>query len=298
MTPPIHLTMPSTLVSSMVEEVVMRWGEEEEELILITSDGHKLAASPSLLMLHSPLLSSMLLESKKEAMSISVPGSAAQVSALLNFISRGETTFKNPAMLTKVKWLAADMGIDLFNIKTQLCLGSETSSLAEQDGQEEEENYGFGSEKENTNEKGNEKENINENEEGISNEKSEGYLVDEICQKLVTVELRSKLQEIKDANSTNQELENSRKYCEERENLQCNLCPQTYKSKSKLKIHSLCHSNLKCEYCGKGFVFGTLLKRHIESVHSNTGPKIINHAEFSIKSVNRYEYLGGSSIFV
>ena len=294
MTSPIHLTMPSTLVSSMVEEVVMRGGEEEEELILITSDGHKLAASPSLLMLHSPLLSSMLLDSKKEAMSISVPGSAGQVSALLNFISRGETTFKNPAMLTKVKWLAADMGIDLFNIKTQLCLGSETSSLAEQDGQEEEENDGFGSEKENTNEK----ENINENEEGVPNEKNEDYLVDKICKKLDTVELRSKLQEIRDANSTNQELENSRKYCDERENLQCSLCPQTYKSKSKLKIHSLCHSNLKCKYCGKGFVFGTLLKRHIESVHSNTGPKIINHAEFSIKSVNTYEYLGGSSIFV
>ena len=134
----------------------MRWGEEEEELILITSDGHKLAASPSILMLHSPLLSSILLNTKKEQGSISVPGSVAQVSALLNFISRGETTFKNLSMLTKVKWLAADMGIDLFNIKTQLCLGSETSSLAEE---EEKPNNGFGNEKENLNE---EKEEVNE----------------------------------------------------------------------------------------------------------------------------------------
>ena len=284
--------MPSNLVSSMLEEVVMRWGEEEEELILITSDGHKLAASPSILMLHSPLLSSILLDTKKEQGSISVPGSVAQVSALLNFISRGETTFKNLSMLTKVKWLAADMGIDLFNIKTQLCLGSETSSLAEE---EEKPNNGIGNEEENLNE---EKEEVNEKGNDKENETNKNSLVNKICQKLDTVELGSELQEIQKMNRINEGSENSRNYLEERENLHCSLCPQTYKSKSKLKIHSLCHSNLKCKYCGKGFVFGTLLKRHTESVHSNSRPEMNNHAEYSIKSVYSYEYLGGNSIFV
>ena len=284
MIPPVHLTMASTLVSSIMEEVVMRWGEEEEELILITSDGHKLAASPSILALHSPLLSSMLSEGRNESW-ISVPGSAAQVSALLNFISRGETTFKNLAMLTEVKWLAAEMGIDLFNIKTHLCLGSETSSLDGEDVQDEGESYELRMEYENTNEKGH----TNENEEVTPNENS---LLEKICKNLDTVELRSKLQDIKNNKNRIDERKG------ETETLQCSLCPQTYKSKSKLKIHSLCHSNLKCDHCGKGFVFGTLLKRHIASVHSNSGQETTNHGEYSIRASNSYEYLSGNSISV
>lgn len=272
--------MPPTVITSMLEEVLMRLEEEEEEVVLITSDGHKLAASPSLLMLHSPLLSSILLDSSNKVVAnISVPGSVGQVSALLNFISRGEATFKNPSMLTQVKWLAADMGIDLFNIKTKLCLGSETSSLAEtEDVQEEQLRNGLGIETEDINE---EKEKRN----------------DRNGNKLV--ELRSRLQEIKNVKRIDHQAaasDNSRNYLEE--NLQCSLCPQTYKSKSKLKIHALCHSNLKCKYCGKGFVFGTLLKRHTESVHGNSGPEITNYAEYSSKSVNSFEYLGTYPIFV
>ena len=276
MTHPVHLTMPSTVITSMLEEVLMRWEEEEEELMLITSDGHKLGASPSLLMLHSPLLSSILLDSsKKELASISVPGSAGQVSALLNFISRGEATFKNPSMLTEVKWLAADIGIDLFNIKTKLCLGSETSSLAETEDVDEEEklNNGFGNETGNVNE-----------EEGNGNDRKENILV----------ELRSKLQKIKNVNQIAHRAVLSENDFDE--NLRCSLCPQTFKSKSKLKIHSLYHSNMKCKYCKKGFVFGTLLKRHMESVHSKSGPEIINHAGYSIESVDSNEYLG--AVFV
>ena len=269
--------MPSTVIMSMLEEVLIRW-EEEEEVTLITSDGHKLAASPSLLMLHSPLLSSILLDSSNKVVAnISVPGSVGQVSALLNFISRGEATFKNPSMLTQVKWLAADMGIDLFNIKTKLCLGSETSSLAEtEDVQGEQLRNGLGIETEDINE---EKEKRNDR------------------NKLV--ELRSRLQEIKNVKRIDHQAaasDNSRNYLEE--NLQCSLCPQTYKSKSKLKIHALCHSNLKCKYCGKGFVFGTLLKRHTESAHGNSGPEITNYAEYSSKSVNSFEYLVTYPIFV
>ena len=128
--------MSSSLVSSMLEEVVLLWEKMEEELILVTMDGHRLAASPSLLCLHSPLLSAILADNTKEA-NIFVPGTAAQVSALLNLISRGESSFKSKAMLTEVKWLAADLGIDIFNIETQVCLGSETSSLAGEELEEE-----------------------------------------------------------------------------------------------------------------------------------------------------------------
>ena len=113
--------MSSSLASSMLEEVVLLWEQMEEELILVTMNGHRLAASPSLLCLHSPLLSAILADNTKEAI-IFVPGTAAQVSALLNLISRGESSFKSKAMLTEVKWLAADLGSTSSTLKLRFAL--------------------------------------------------------------------------------------------------------------------------------------------------------------------------------
>merc|ERR1712150_225007 len=45
----------------------------------------------------------------------------------------------------------------------------------------------------------------------------------------------------------------------------CDSCPQTFKSKNKLKFHKMCHTNQNCRYCGKGFRFASLLKKHMSS---------------------------------
>ena len=45
----------------------------------------------------------------------------------------------------------------------------------------------------------------------------------------------------------------------------CDSCPKTFKSKNKLKFHEMCHTNQNCRYCGKGFRFASLLKKHTSS---------------------------------
>ena len=42
----------------------------------------------------------------------------------------------------------------------------------------------------------------------------------------------------------------------------CELCEKHFKSSVKLKIHSLFHSNFKCEKCNEGFRMPSLLQRH------------------------------------
>ena len=228
MTPPVHLTMSSSLVSSMLEEVVLLWEQMEEELILVTMDGHRLAASPSLLCLHSPLLSAILADNAKEVI-IFVPGTAAQVSALLNLISRGESSFKSKAMLTEVKWLAADLGIDLFNIETQVCLGSEASSL---DGEELEEEQSRHYVKATSTVMGEQNILIMDKRDQYKNAQLKGSDKKQIQTRMCDVFLKS------------------RKLCDEEIKM------PTYNSGSRSKMHPFRFSSLKCERT----VFGTLLK--------------------------------------
>ena len=230
MTPPVHLTMSSSLVTSMV---VLLWEQMEEELILVTMDGHRLAASPSLLCLHSPLLSTILADNTKEV-NIFVPGTAAQVSALLNLISRGESSFKSKAMLTEVKWLAADLGIDIFNIETQVCLGSETSSLAGEELEEEQSKM----------------------------EQSKNYIKTTSTVKgegnILIMDKKDRYENAQLKGSDNKEIQTrmcdvflkSRKLCDEEIKM------PTYNSRSRSKMHPFRFSSLKCERT----VFGTLLK--------------------------------------
>ena len=231
MTPPVHLTMSSSLVTSMLEEVVLLWEQMEEELILVTMDGHRLAASPSLLCLHSPLLSAILADNTKEAI-IFVPGTAAQVSALLNLISRGESSFKSKAMLTEVKWLAADLGIDIFNIETQVCLGSETSSLAGEELEEEQRKMEQSRHYIKTTFTVKGEENILIMDKKCENAQLKGSDNKEIQTRMCDVFLKS------------------RKLCDEEIKM------PTYNSRSRSKMHPFRFSSLKCERT----VFGTLLK--------------------------------------
>ena len=47
----------------------------------------------------------------------------------------------------------------------------------------------------------------------------------------------------------------------------CKHCDKTFKSKSKLVKHSLCHTNHRCSICGKGFRITSLLARHLKVDH-------------------------------
>ena len=196
--------------------------------------------SPSLLCLHSPLLSAILADNTKEA-NIFVPGTAAQVSALLNLISRGESSFKSKAMLTEVKWLAADLGIDIFNIETQVCLGSETSSLAGEELEEEEQRKMEQSRhyiKATSTVKGEGNILIMYKRDQYENAQLKGSEKKEIQTRMCDVFLKS------------------RKLSDERVKMPNGMPPSTYNSRSRSKMHPFRFSSLKY----KRTVLGTPLK--------------------------------------
>jgi len=50
----------------------------------------------------------------------------------------------------------------------------------------------------------------------------------------------------------------------------CSTCDKTFKSKTALSKHSLCHTNCRCPQCGKGFRMTSLLSRHIRTEHDGS----------------------------
>jgi KRAB domain-containing zinc finger protein len=67
----------------------------------------------------------------------------------------------------------------------------------------------------------------------------------------------------------------------------CDICDQTFKTKSSLKVHSAVHSseyNLCCSKCGAKFKAKQYLAKHVKFVHSNGQPFQFNDCEKSYKT--------------
>ena len=137
-------------------------------------------------------------------------------------------------MLTEVKWLAADLGIDIFNIETQVCLGSEASSLAGEELEEEQHKM----------------EQSRHYIKATSTVKGEGNIL--------IMDKKDQCENAQLKGSDNKEIQTrvcdvflkSRKLCDEEIKM------PTYISRSRSKMHPFRFSSLKCERT----VFGTLLK--------------------------------------
>ena len=143
-------------------------------------------------------------------------------------------------MLTEVKWLAADLGIDIFNIETQVCLGSETSSLAGEELEEEERKM----------------------------EQSRHYIKSTSTLKwdgnILIMDKRDQYENAQLKGSEKKEIQTrmcdvflkSRKLSDEGVKMPNGMPPSTYNSRTRSRMHPFRFSSLKCERT----VLGTLLK--------------------------------------
>jgi len=67
----------------------------------------------------------------------------------------------------------------------------------------------------------------------------------------------------------------------------CNACDKSFKSRSALSKHSLCHTNCRCPQCGKGFRMTSLLSRHIRTEHNDSTSCTMCDKVFDNESVLR-----------
>ena len=229
----------------------------------MTNDGHRLAANQSLLRLHSTKLSALIGQlGCNEVPNISVDAPATNVSALLNFITDGETKFKNEEMFEEVKLLAKSMGMNIFCNETSLLLFEDEDENNEHSFEMEE----------------------------YEMEKSQmEFLMEFQMEELDNVQRPNQVQNIKGKSN-----ESSKNIKKENIIFDCNLCPKVFKSKNKLKFHTMCHTSYNCIHCQKGFRFTSLLKRHMSVYHEeNITKKLLMDTEFSRNHVNNILFSKG-----
>ena len=212
--------------TSRVQAIFNSLKSSEDDLHLVTNDGHILAANQSLLLLRSTLLSALIGQLQcGQTAAISVDAPAKHVGALLNFINDGETTFENVEMLEDVRILAKSIGINLADIDTRMCKRDEPSS-------------------------GHNMQEIRTDTEDIY------YKENRIESNEMPADKINHVINHKMPNESN-----------ENQVMECNLCLKMFKSRSKFRVHKMCHTNFNCSFCHKGFRFATLLRGHISSNH-------------------------------
>merc|ERR1719319_271327 len=253
---------------SIVEEVV-RWWDEEEEVVLVTTQGEERRVSGRVLALHSPLLASILVEAMAKGTRVMVEASLSTLSSLLTLLTRGEVQLPTSTLGEEVLQLARELGVALGQVSTN---------------------------SDNENAK-NEKvivdlEDVCTKEETITKTRETEYsnLLFEEENDLEPVELEWKLlkdnlsvvafkQDAKKATKSTSPQKMNRAnmsldfqiQSRNGSSMDCNICPRSFKTKTKLKIHMMCHSSYYCNNCGKGFSFSSLLKRHTAQCLSENG---------------------------
>ena len=233
-----RLSMPALQLTGMVEEVVRKW-EEEEDVVLVTMDGKHLPASSSLLALHSPLLADLLSQRccrGERPMTIYLPTYSANLAIFLTLVSTGEATFDDQLMLEEVKNLASDLGINLDKVGTFCQGGAEQFTFGPVRGV----HCLF--------------DNIGSQTDLLLNSLDEG-------EKAEVGEVESN-EDLSCSETVSQDEEGKELASE------CYQCPKMFKSKSRMKLHAMLHPNFMCHDCEKGFRFRSTLQRHMSKHHS------------------------------
>ena len=233
-----RLSMPALQLTRIVEEVVknLQAEEEEQDVVLVTTDGKYLLASSALLILHSPILADLLSQRccrGERPVTIFLPTFSTNLTIFLTLISTGEATFDNQFMLEEVKNLASDLGLNLEKVGT-FCQGK-----AEQ--------FTFGPVR------------------GVH------CLFDNIGSQtdllLTSLDEREKAEVWEDEEIGSETVWRSGEGKEEVET-ECYQCPKMFKSRSRMKLHAMLHPNFMCNNCDKGFRFRSTLQRHVSKHHS------------------------------
>ena len=282
--------MPSTLLSthhnSLVHDILTSWSQEEDDLVIITTDGSRVHAKQKILILHSPLLAKLLSSVRYlDTPCISVNGSLTEVEALLTLLSKGEAVSGGEDLGEGVHSLAASWGVGLQNIKiTKNTNYQEIPTLDKSYSKKE--NYGNSNSsyllQDTLTEKADNSQKITLDENASQSNSNKEKNVTKIlelsnkCKQLVR--RLSNLRKIKQESSESTDLKYRKDEPNQDENnladnnfsiqnesqiMKCASCSQMFNSESKLKTHATCGTNFNRNICKKGFRFPPLLKIHI-----------------------------------
>ena len=128
--------MSSTLFSlqynSIVQDTFNSWKEEDEDILIVTSDGQRLSASRKILSIFSNLMST-LLDNKRcgETTILSLDFTSNEVCALLDLIQNGQTSLENEHMFYEVISLAKTVGINLTKVNIATSENRDYSNVLE-----------------------------------------------------------------------------------------------------------------------------------------------------------------------
>merc|ERR1719244_2536218 len=98
----------------VLTETLQGWTKEPHDIILVSQDGSKVFSQKLILSLHSPLIDTVLGETKDVCPSVSVGATTVTITALLDLLVYGKTT-ANEDHFEEVLELAESLGINVAN---------------------------------------------------------------------------------------------------------------------------------------------------------------------------------------
>ena len=114
--------LPTLQYHKLVQDTFNAWRVEEEDLVIVTTDGRQLSTRSKILAFHSSLLAELLEKTTSgEKTKISVDSTAEEVSSLLSLISTGESRVETGNMLGEVCRLAKSLGIQVHSLNVLNC---------------------------------------------------------------------------------------------------------------------------------------------------------------------------------
>ena len=121
-------------LSSTLRGTLAAWASQEHDLHLVTREGYRVFTHRALLALHSRhlrrvLLDDPVLHSSSAPASVSVPASAASISALLRLLTGGEAEVGDSALGAEVTEAAAALGVTITNLNTKRTLPASGSGI-------------------------------------------------------------------------------------------------------------------------------------------------------------------------
>jgi len=220
----------------LLQDLLETASKQEEDVFLVSKEGHRVFTNRFLLSLYSPFLRDMFVSSSKDNLiGISIPFSFKALLNLIKIITIGEAESGDQESLEEVGHAVSSIGIEMENLQFVSSDGSLMDSGKDSD------TFNFDCSDDNTYV-------------DIKDEATEenGEIVSDVKQK-----------------------EKKRKKGPKRNlNLKCNDCEKIFSERGNFNRHALTHSGVKrfsCEECDTKFARADKLKLHITLLHSMTG---------------------------
>ena len=238
----------------VVKEVFNSYIDDEEDIIIVANDGKTVFTSQKLLCFYSKEVSKMLRDLRedntKESVTIVVDSSSNTILTLLDILKEGIGYSEDKDVIENVLETAQALGIIYIgNINSEkeryddsLLLNEDSDCISSVVEELDDTVLAFSEDSEYTN---------------YNSEPFENSFVTLSESFLPAEKILSKSSNVKKSEAC----------------FSCELCGKLFKSNVKLRIHSLFHSNFKCDECNEGFRMPSLLKRHIKKCHEESNPK-------------------------